>query len=147
MRQASFAERTMRSLQNFVRDYTKDLGHKCIQEVSHIVTTLISRKLLSRNDTKNYQEFLVFVHSVQQGPRKFMQLKFKFGDSVRISEFDLLSRNGFKPHFTLEFFEIVAFSSRKLATFAIKGEQAEIICDKLYQKELIEVLQQWKSLQ
>ena len=47
----------------------------------------------------------------------------------------------------MEIFETAAFSSRKLPTYAITGEQVEILRCKFYQKELIEVPQQRNGLQ
>ena len=68
------------------------------------------------------------------------------GDIVRIAKYDLPFRKGYKPNFTQEAFYIVAMSSRELLTFTIKDEQVEIICGKLYQNELIKVIQRWIRL-
>ena len=73
--------------------------------------------------------------------------EFNFGDRVRISKYNLPFRIGYKPRFTLEVFEIVAFTSRKPTTYTIKDAQDEIIRGKSYQKELIKVIQKWKRLQ
>ena len=66
--------------------------------------------------------------------RVFRKPKFKNGDRVRISKYDLAFRKGYKPQFTQEVFEIAAFSSRKPPTYTIKDEQDEIIRGKLYEK-------------
>ena len=72
---------------------------------------------------------------------------FKIGDRVRISKYDIPSRNSYKPQFTPEVFEIVAIPSRKPPRYTIKDEQNEIIRGEFYQKELIKVIQQWNPLQ
>ena len=68
-----------------------------------------------------------------------MKPKFKVGDRVRISKYDLPFRKGYKPQFTKKVFEIVSISSKKHPTYTIKDEQDEIIRCKFYQKELIKV--------
>ena len=52
--------------------------------------------------------------------REFRKPKFKNGDRVRISKYDLPFRQGYKPQFTKDVFGIVAISSRKPATYTIK---------------------------
>ena len=66
---------------------------------------------------------------------------------MQISNYDLLFRNGYKPQFTREVFEIVAIATRKLPKYTIKNEQDEIIQSKFPQKELTKVVQQWLRLQ
>ena len=82
-------------------------------------------------------EFLSILYSKPQ--REFRKLKFKIGDRVRISKYDLPFRKVYKPQCTKEVFEIVAISSKEPPTSTIKDEQDEIIRDKFYQKELIKV--------
>ena len=60
-------------------------------------------------------------------PNKFRKPKFKVGDRLRISKFDLPFRKGYKPQFTKKVFEILAISSKKPPTYTIKDEQDEII--------------------
>ena len=72
--------------------------------------------------------------------REFKKPKFKIGDRVRISKYDLLFRKVYKPQFTREFFEIVAIATRKPPTYTYKDEQDEIIQGKFCQKELIKVI-------
>ena len=73
--------------------------------------------------------------------REYKKPTFKTGDRVRISKYDLLFREGYKPQFTREVFEIVAIATRKPPTYTIKDEQDEIIRGKFYQKDLIKVIQ------
>ena len=138
---AAYAECTIRSLKNILYRYMEDYGNRCNQKLSQFVTTLNSRKncsidLISKN-VKN-SDFLSILYS--KPLREFRKPKFKIGDRVRISKYDLAFRKGYKPQFTQEVFEIVTFSSRKPPTYTIKDEQDEIIRGKFYQKELIKVI-------
>ena len=72
--------------------------------------------------------------------REFRKPKFKVGDRVRISKYDLPFKKGYKPQFTEEVFEIVAIYSKKPPTYTIKDEQDETIRGKFYQEELIKVI-------
>ena len=138
---AAFAERTIRSLKNLLYRYMEDNGYKYIHKLIHFVTTLSSRgncsiDLIPKN-VKN-SDFLSILYS--KPVREFRKSKIKIGEKVRISKYDLPFRKGFKPHFTREVFEIVAFCSSKPPTDTIKDEQDEIIRGKFYQKELIKVI-------
>ena len=88
--------------------------------------TKFLKKLLERLDTKECQNFRIFVHSVQQTLRELRKPKFKVGDRVRISTYGLPLRKGYKPQFTKEVFAIVAISSKKSPTYTTKDEQDEM---------------------
>ena len=138
---AAFAERTIRSLKNILYRYTEDNGYKYIHKLTQFVTTVNSRRncataLIPKN-VKN-SDLLSILYS--KPLREFRKPKFKIGDRVRISKYDLPFRKGYKPQFTQKVFEIVAISSRKPPTYIIKDEQDEIIRGKFYQKELIKVI-------
>ena len=138
---AAFAERTIRSLKNILYRYMEDNGDKYIHKLTQFVTTLNSRRncsidLIPKN-VKN-SDFLSILYS--KPLREFRKPKFKVGDRVRISKYDLPFRKEYKPHFTKEVFEIVAISSKKPPTYTIKDEQDETIRGKFYQKELIKVI-------
>ena len=138
---AAFAERTIRSLKNILYCYMEDNGDKYIHKLTQFVTTLNSRRncsidLIPKN-VKN-SDFLSILYS--KPLREFRKPKFKVGDRVRISKYDLPFRKGYKPQFTKEVFEIVAISSEKPPTYTIKDEQDETIRGKFYQKELIKVI-------
>ena len=137
---AAFAERTMRSLKNILYRYMEDNGYKYIQKLTQFVSALNSRRkcsidLIPKN-VKN-SDFLSILYS--KPLRGFRKPKFKIGDRVRISKYDLPFKKCYKPQFTKEVFEIVAISSRNYPTYTIKEEQDEIIRGKFYQKELINV--------
>ena len=135
---AAFAERTIRSLKSIFYRYMEDNGYKYIHQLTQFVTTLSSRRNclidLIANNVKN-SDFLSILYS--KPLREFRKPKFKVGDRVRISKYNLPFRRGYKPQFTKEVFESVAISSKKPPTYTIKDEQDEILRGKFYQKELI----------
>ena len=138
---AAFAERTILSLKNILHRYMEDNGYKYFHKLTQFVTTLNSRRncsidLIPENVKKH--DFLSILYS--KPLREFRKPQFKIGDGVRISKYDLSFRNGYKPQFTQEVFEIVATSSRNPPTYTIKDEQDEIIRGKFYQTELVKVI-------
>ena len=138
---AAFAERTIRFLKNILYHYMEDNEYKYIHKLIQFVTTLNSRRncsidLIPKN-VKN-SDFLSILYS--KPLREFRKPKFKVGDRVRISKYDLPFRKGSKPQFTKEVFEIIAFSSKKPPTYTINEEQDETIRGKFYQKQLIKVI-------
>ena len=138
---AAFAERTIRSLKNFLYRYMEDYGYKYIQKLPQFIATMNSRNNrridMKRNNVKN-SDFLSILYS--KPLREYKKPKFGIGDRVRISKYDLPFRNGYKPQFTQEIFEIVASATKKPPTYTIKDEQEEIIRGKFYDKELIRVI-------
>ena len=138
---AAFAERTIRSLKNILYRYMEDNGYKYIHKLTQIVTTLNSRRNCSidliPNNVKN-SDFVSILYS--KTLREFKKPKFKVGDRVRFSKYDLPFRKGYRPQFTEEIFEIVAISSKKPPTYTKNDEQDDIIRGKFYQKELIKVI-------
>ena len=66
--------------------------------------------------------------------------KLAIGDKVCISKIDLPFRECYKPQFTEEIFEIVAFTSKKPPTYTIKDKQTLVIPHDFYEKELIRVI-------
>ena len=138
---AAFAERTIRSLKNILYRYMEDHGKKYIHKLTQFVTTLNSGRncsidLIPKN-VKN-SDFLSILYS--KPLREFRKNRFKVGDRVRISKYDLPFRKGYKPQFTKKIFEIVAISSKKSPTYTKKDEQDETIRCKFYQKELNKVI-------
>ena len=79
-------------------------------------------------------------HLYSKTLREFKKPTFKICDRVRISEYDLPFRKGYKPQLTPEVFEIVAIATTNPPTYTIKDEQNEIFHGKFYQKELIKVI-------
>ena len=135
---AAFAERTKRSLKNKLYRYKEDNGDKYFHKLTQFVTTLNSRRnclidLIPKNVKKS--DFLSIPYS--KPIREFKKPKFKVGDRVRISKYDISFRKGYRPQFTKKVFEIVAISFIKPSTYTIKDEQDGAIRGKIYQKELI----------
>ena len=137
---AAFVERTIRSMKIIFYSYMEDDGYKYIHNSTHFVTTLNSRRKCSMDlipkNVKN-SDLLSILYS--KPLRQFSKTKFKIGDRVRISKYDLPFRKCYRPQFTEEVFKTVAISSRKPAK-TIKDEQNEIIRGKFCQKELITVI-------
>ena len=138
---AAFAERTIRSLKNILYRYMEDFGYKYIHKLPQFITTLNSRRNSSIDMRPNTVKNCDFMSILYSKPlREFKKPAFKIGDRVRISKYDLPFRQGYKPQFTREVFEIVAIATRKPPTYTIKDEQGEVIQGKFYQKELIKVI-------
>ena len=138
---ADFAERTIRSLKNFLYRYMEDYGYKYIHKLPQFISTLNSRRNSSidmRPNTVKNCDFMSILYSKLL--REFKKTKFKIGDRVRISKYDLLFCKGYKPQFTREVFELVAIATRKPPTYTNKDEQGEVIQEKFYQKELNKVI-------
>ena len=92
---AAFAERTKRSVKNILCCYRQDNGFKYIHKLTQFVTTLNSRgncsiDLIPKN-VKN-SDFLSNLYSKALG--KVRKPKFKVGDRVRFSKYDLPFRKG-----------------------------------------------------
>ena len=79
-------------------------------------------------------DFMSILHS--EPLRKYKKPKFGIGDRIRISNYDLPFRKGYKRQFAQETFEVVSIAFKKLPTYTIKDEQ-EVIRGKFYEKELI----------
>ena len=141
---AAFAERSIRSLKNTLHRYMEDNGYKYIHKMTEFVTTLSYRRNCSIDLIPKKVKDSDFLSILYSKPlREVRKSRFKNGDRVRISKYDLPFQKGYKPQYTQEVFEIVAISSIKPPTYTIKYEQDEIIRGKIYQKELIKVISQW----
>ena len=132
---AAFAEHTIRSLKIILYRYMEDNGYMYIHKLTQFVTTLNSRgncsiDLIPKN-VKN-SEFLSILYS--KPLREFKKPKFKVGDRVRISKYDLPFRKGYKPQFTKEVFKIVAISSKKPPTYTIKMNKMRLSAVKFIKK-------------
>ena len=124
---AAFAERTIRSLKNILYRYMEDNGDKYIHKLTQFVTTLSSRRncsidLIPKN-VKN-SDFLSILYS--KPLREFRKPKFKVGDRVRISKYNLPFRKGYRPQCTEEVFEIVAISSKKPPTYTMNMNKMKL---------------------
>ena len=130
---AAFDERAIRSLKNILYRYMQDYGYKYIHILPQFITTLNSRRNGSIDMRPNTVKKCDFMSILYSKPlRDFKKPTFKIGDRVRISKYNLPFRKGYKPQFTQEVFESVAFATRKLPTYTIKVEQGDIMQGKFY---------------
>ena len=111
------------------------------ENLSQFVTTLTSRKTCSKGlIPKNVKKSNFLSLLCSKKLREYKNPKFRIGDRVRISKYDLQFSKGYKQEFTQEVVEIIAISSRESPIYLIKDEQDEIIRGNFYQRELIKVL-------
>ena len=112
---AAFAERTIRSLKNILYRYMEENGYKYIHKLTSFVTTLNSRGICSigliLKNVKN-SDFLSILYSKQE--REFRKPKFKVGDRIRISKYDVPFRRGYKPQFTKRLSKLLQFLPKNL---------------------------------
>ena len=145
---AAFAGRTIRSLKNIQYRYLEDYGYRYILKLSQKSTTLNYRKkMFGRLDTKKIRNSDFLSIPYNKPTREYRKPKFKSGNRICISRYDLPFRKVYKPKYTQEVFEIVALSSKKPPTFTIEDRQDEIIRGIFYRKELIKVILQRNCLQ
>ena len=89
-------------------------GYKYLHNMAQLVTTLVSRRNCSTDLIPKNVENSDFLSNLFSKPqREFRKPKFKIGDSVRISKYDLPFRKGYRPQFKKDIFDIVAISSKK----------------------------------
>ena len=124
---AAFAERTKRSLKIILYRYMEDNGYKYIHKLTQFVKTINSRRncsidLIPKNVRNS--EFLSILYS--KPLRELRKPKFKVGDRIRISKYDLSFRRRYKPQFTKKVFEIVTLSSKKPPTYTTKDEKMSL---------------------
>ena len=92
---AAFAERTIRSLKNIFHRYMEDNRYKYIHKLTQFVTTVNLRKYCSIDLIPKNVKISDFLSILYSKPlREFRKPKFKIGDRVRISKYDLLFRKG-----------------------------------------------------
>ena len=117
-----------------------DFGYKYIHELSQFIALVSSRinRIIDMNfnRVKNSD----FMSILQSKPfKEYKKPKFTKVHRVHISKHDLLFRKVYRPHFTVEKFEIVAVATQKLSKYSIKDEIEEVKGGKLYEKEEISV--------
>ena len=79
----AFAERTMRSLKNFLYRYMEDFGYKYIHKLPQFITTLNSRRNSSLDKRPNTVKNCDFMSILYSKPlREFKKATFKIGDRV-----------------------------------------------------------------
>ena len=87
---AAFAERTIRSLKNFIYRYMEGFGYKYIHKLPQFITTLKSRRNSSIYMKPNTVKNCDFMSILYNKPlREYKKPVFKTGDRLRISKYDL----------------------------------------------------------
>ena len=119
----------------------EDYGYKYFRMLPQFVTTLNSGKKcsveLKSNNVKNFD----FLSTPNNKPLlEYRKQKFKSGDLICISKYDLPFGKVYKSKFTQKLFDVDAIATRKPPTFTKKVDQDEILRGVVYQKELIKVL-------
>ena len=98
---AAFFERTIRSLKTILYRYTENKGYKYIHNLTHIVTTLNSRRNCSTDFIQKNVMNSDFMSILYSNPlRELRKLNFKIGGRVPISSYDLPFRKVYKSQFT-----------------------------------------------
>ena len=119
----------------------EDYEYKYIHKLPQFITTLNSRRNSSIDMSPNTVKNCDFMSILYSKPlREFKKPTFRIGDRIRISNYNLLFRKGYKPQFTREVFDIVTIATRKPPTYTIKDAQDDIIQGNFYQKQLIKVI-------
>ena len=122
--EATFAERTIRSLKNILYCYVEDYGYNYIHKRHQFIATLISRNNRSIDMKPNHIKKSDFMSILYSKPlRQHKKRKIGIGDTFRTSKYNLSFRKGYKPHFTQEFFETVAIATKKPPTYKIKEDK------------------------
>ena len=112
---AAFAERTIRSLENILYRYMEDIGYKYFHKMTQFVTTLNSRRNCSIDVIPKNVKNSDFLSKLYSKPlREIRKPKFKIGDRVHISKYDLPFRKGYKPQFTKKFSKLSHFLPENL---------------------------------
>ena len=118
---AAFAEHTIESLKKILYCYMEDNRYKYFHKLTQIVTTLNFRRNCSIDLIPKNVKIPTFLSILCSKPlREIKKPKFKTGDRVRTSKYDLPFRKSYEPQFTREVFQIVAISSRNFPTYTIQ---------------------------
>ena len=143
----AFAERTTRSLKIILYCYMEYIGYEYIDKVTQFITTLncrtdSSKDLISK--VVKCSDFLSILCS--KSLREYQKHKFRVGDKLRSSRYDLLFRMGYAPQKTEAVSDIVAIYSTKPPTSTKKDEKDVFIPANFYQKESDKVVEKCKRL-
>ena len=112
-------------------------GHKYFVKMGSFLNTMNSRVNRSTGKAPKEVKNKDFLSIFYKNPiRQYKKPRFKVGDKVRISKYDIPFRKGYKSQFTSEIFEIVKIATYKPPTYNLKGEQGDEILGKFYEQEL-----------
>ena len=143
---AAIAGRAIRSLKNTLKNiiyrYMEENGDKYVHKMDSFVNTMNTRNTRTRvnrsigkspKNIKNSDFLSVFY---KNPIFEYKKPRFKIGDKVRISKYDVPFRKGYKSQFTSEIFQNVKIATLKLPTYNLHGEQGDEILGKFYEQEL-----------
>ena len=134
---AAVAERAIRSLKNIINRFMEENGHKYLVQMGSFLNTMNSRVNRSTGKAPKEVKNKDFLSIFYKNPiRQYKKPRFKVGDKVRTSKYDIPFRKGYKSQFTSEIFEIVKIATYKPPTYNLKGEQSDEILGKFYEQEL-----------
>ena len=134
---AAVAERAIRSLKNIFYCYMEENGDKYVQKMDSFVNTMNTRVNRSIGKSPKNVKNSDFLSIFYKNPIiEYKKPRFKIGDKVRISKYDIPFRKDYKSQFTSEVFEIVKIATLKPPTYNLHGEQGDEILGKFYEQEL-----------
>ena len=134
---AAVAERAIRSLKNIICRYMEENGDKYVHKMDNCVNTMNTRVNRSIGKSPKNVKNSDFLSIFYKNPIiEYKKPRFKIGDKVRISKYDIPFRKGYKSQFTSEIFEIVKIATLKPPTYNLHGEQGDEILGKFYEREL-----------
>ena len=126
---------------NILYCYLEDYGNKCIHKSPQFAITSYSRKQFLKDSKPKVVKKSDILSTLYSKPlRGFRKPKFKNGDRVHFSKYDLPFRKNYEPQYAPDVFEFVAISSTKPPTNTKKDEQDKNIRDKFDRIELIKVI-------
>ena len=107
-------------------------GVKYVHKMDSFVNTMNTRVNRSIGKSpKNVKNSNFFVNFFYKNPIiEYKKPRFKIGDKVRISKYDIPFRKGYKSQFTIEIFQIVKIVTLKPPTYNLHGEQGDEILGK-----------------
>ena len=112
----AFAEHLIKPLKNTLQHYIENIGHKYIHKLSLHQNPESQKNIHGRLYAKICEE-IRFLSILRSNPlRKCKRIRFKNGDKVRVSKYDLLLRKSYRQQFTRKTFEFAAFSFQKHPT-------------------------------
>ena len=134
---AAVAERAIRSLKNIIYRYMEENGDKYVHKMDSFVNTMNTRVNRSIGKSPKNVKNSDFLSIFYKNPIiEYKKPRFKIGDKVRISKYDIPFRKGYKSQFTSEIFEIIKIATLKPPTYNLHGAQGDEILGKFYEQEL-----------
>ena len=134
---AAIAERAIRSSKNIIYRYMEENGDKYVHKMDSFVNTMNTRVNRSIGKSPKNVKISDFLSIFYKNPIiEYKKPRFKIGDKVRISKYDIPFRKGYKSQFTNEIFQIVKIATLKPPTYNLHGEQGDEILGKFYEQEL-----------